>query len=123
LKALLIIAHGSRRKSANDEIENVANQVSQTQSNGYDIVIHAFLEFAEPDIANGINQCVESGATEVTVVPYFLAAGSHVVRDIPTELSSCRKNHPELTINLSQHFGVINSIAKSIVECAQMKTG
>lgn len=120
MKALLIIAHGSRRKAANDEIANVANQVSQLQSNGYDIVIHAFLEFAKPNIASGISQCVESGATEVTVVPYFLAAGSHVVRDIPTELSSCRKKHPELTINLSQHFGVMDSTAKNIVACAQM---
>lgn len=122
MKALLIIAHGSRRKSANDEIGNVAKQVSQIQDNGHDIVVHAFLEFAKPDIANGINQCVESGATKVTVVPYFLAAGSHVVRDIPAELSSCRKNHPELTINLSQHFGVLNSIAENIVECAQVET-
>lgn len=122
MKALLIIAHGSRKKAANKEIASVADQVRQISSNGYDIVSHAFLEFADPDIVSGINQCVESGATEVTVVPYFLAAGSHVVRDIPAELSSCRKNHPELTVNLSPHFGIINSIAKNIVECAQMKT-
>ena len=123
MKALLIIAHGSRKKEANQEIESIADQVRQIQSesNEYARVAHAFLEFAKPDIVSAVNSCVDSGATEIDVVPYFLVAGLHVIRDIPNELASCRNNHPSLVIRLSQHFGIMDSIAIKISECAQSK--
>lgn len=123
MKALLIIAHGSRREAANDEIENIANQVRQihSETNEYEKVVHAFLEFAEPDIASAVNTCFDSGIREIDVVPYFLVAGLHVIRDIPNQLAACREQYPGLVIRISEHFGVMGSIAEKISECASMK--
>ena len=45
-----------------------------------------FLELAEPSIPDGIQRCIDAGATEVVVVPYFLSAGRHVSEDIPAEV-------------------------------------
>ena len=46
------------------------------------IVEACFLELAEPDIATGGSRCVARGATRVLMVPYFLSAGVHLLRDL-----------------------------------------
>ena len=55
MKFLLLIAHGSRRQSANDEIKLLAERVAGLESNDYDGVVTAFLELTEPDIHQGIS--------------------------------------------------------------------
>ncbi len=90
MKFLLLIAHGSRRQGANDEIERLAKRVAGLGDNDYDGVVAAFLEIAEPDIHHGISRCVELGADHIVVVPYFLAGGNHVNKDIPGEIACAR---------------------------------
>jgi len=51
MKYLLLIAHGSRRQSANDEIKLLAERVAGLDDNNYAGVVTAFLEMAEPNIA------------------------------------------------------------------------
>jgi sirohydrochlorin ferrochelatase len=36
----------------------------------------------EPTIPQGARRCVEQGATRVSLLPYFLSAGAHVVEDL-----------------------------------------
>ena len=54
MKFLLLIAHGSRRQGANDEIRQLGERVASLDGNDYDGVVTAFLELAEPDIQQGI---------------------------------------------------------------------
>ncbi len=84
-KALLLVAHGSRRSSSNDEVRAVAKRLAEQDGGEYQQVRAAFLELAEPLIPQGIEQCIAEGAEEVVVLPYFLSAGRHVVEDIPAE--------------------------------------
>ena len=86
MAALLLIAHGSRKAEANEEIARLAERVEHRGAGDYSAVQAAFLELAEPDICAGIDCLVERGADEIVVVPYFLARGRHVARDIPEEL-------------------------------------
>lgn len=102
---LLLIAHGSRREASNQEVREVARKLEAVSSSRFDRVIPAFLELAQPSITAGIDICSEAGATDVTVVPYFLSAGRHVAEDIPENLSKAAKQHPELTIHLRPHIG------------------
>ena len=48
----------------------------------YPIVEACFLELAEPDIAAGGARCVARGASRVLMIPYFLSAGVHLLRDL-----------------------------------------
>ncbi len=59
MKALLIVAHGSRRKQSNDEVVLLAEKLKINCSLQYDIVHAAFLEIAEVLISDGIKQCVD----------------------------------------------------------------
>ena len=86
MKSLLVIAHGSRRESSNDEVRQLVKTISNQPDSGFDDVSAAFLELAEPSIPDGLEACIEQGGKEIIVFPYFLAAGRHVVEDIPAEV-------------------------------------
>lgn len=105
MHALLLIAHGSRRESSNQEVRELARRLENLAHDRFDRVVPAFLELAEPDIPGGVALCVQAGADEVTVVPYFLSAGRHVVEDIPDELAKAAENHPHIKIHLSRYIG------------------
>jgi sirohydrochlorin ferrochelatase len=87
MKALLIVAHGSRRAASNDEVRALTKTVAGKAVTEYELVECAFLELAEPLIPAGVEALIEAGANDITVVPYFLSAGRHVVEDIPAEVN------------------------------------
>ena len=103
--ALLLVAHGSRLPEANAEVAQLATRLRETSGDQFGIVTHAFLEIAEPDILTGIDSCVAQGATQLSVLPYFLAAGRHVRDDVPALLDQARERHPDVTICLCDHLG------------------
>lgn len=105
MKLLLIVAHGSRLKSSNEEIVELVKKVNEV-SNSNLIVKYAFLELEEPSISSSIEFCLnEMNIDEIDIFPYFLAAGKHVKFDIPNEINLLKKKHPFLKINLLQHLG------------------
>ena len=117
MKVLLLIAHGSRKQSANDEIVELARRIEERKQ--FDAVVAAFLEIAEPDIHAGVDRCVELGAEQIVVVPYFLAAGKHVVRDIPAELACAAAKHPQIDINVSAYVGDSEVMVDLVLQCAR----
>jgi sirohydrochlorin ferrochelatase len=101
--ALLLIAHGSRHAEANDDLEYV---VSQMRSRGpYAIVEPAFLELAEPTADQAGTRCVEQGARRVIVLPYFLAAGVHVRRDLTEICRHLAHRYPGVEFRLAEPLG------------------
>lgn len=123
MKVLLLIAHGSRNHGANAEITRLAEAVGELGGNGFDAVLPAFLELAEPTIRDGIERCVELGADEVVAVPYFLAAGNHVLRDVPQELARAGARHANLRIEIASHVGGVGIMRELVLGCAQAIAG
>jgi len=105
MKALLLVAHGSRRKQSNDEVVALAEKLKNSCGEQYDIVKSAFLELADVLIPEGIEQCIADGATSITVLPYFLNSGLHVVEDIPNIINLCTARHTNINISLAPHLG------------------
>lgn len=104
-KALLIIAHGSRKTSSNDEIIAVVAKVKQRVEANYSSVHVAFLELAEPSIEDSIKTCVLEGAKSIIILPYFLALGKHVSRDIPEIIKKQQQIYPDIEMVLTDHLG------------------
>lgn len=119
MKFLLLIAHGSRRQGANDEIERLAKRVAGLADNDYDGVVAAFLELADPDIHLGISRCVELGADHIVVLPYFLAGGNHVNKDIPGEIDCASAGLPQVKIELAQYLGASDAMADLVLDCSR----
>lgn len=118
MKSLLIIAHGSRRQESNDEVTALVERIAQLDKNGFDEVTVAFLEAAQPSIADELESCIKRGVSEVVVFPYFLAAGRHVVVDIPAEIESITRKYPDIKIHITPHLGMAVALPDIIVDIA-----
>jgi sirohydrochlorin ferrochelatase len=120
MKYMLLIAHGSRRPSANEEISRLGERVAALEDNDFDGVVTAFLEMAEPDIHQGVARCVELGASHIVVVPYFLAGGNHVSKDIPAEIECARAGlAQQVEIEISRYLGASPAMADLVLDCSQ----
>ena len=86
---------------------------------GPDVVVrYAHMELADPDVARGFTDCVEAGATEVTVFPYMLSPGRHSTKDIPRMVSQAAKTFPRVTFNVTPAFGVHEKLAELVLDRA-----
>jgi sirohydrochlorin ferrochelatase len=102
--AVLLIAHGSRRPEANDDLTRLAEIL---RAKGlYPIVETAYLELAQPDIPAGGEKCVARGATTIKLLPYFLSAGAHVVEDLEQHRRALAARFPHATFELCPPLGL-----------------
>ncbi len=118
MRALLVVAHGSRRAASNDEVRALTEQIRSHATKQFDYIGSAFLELAEPSIPDGLKQCIEQGATEVVVLPYFLSAGRHVVEDIPDEVAKVTALFPKVSIHIAPYLGTAPDLPETLVNLA-----
>ena len=118
MKALLLVAHGSRRKQSNDEVVQLAEKLKKTCSDQYNIIHAGFLELADTLIPDGIKKCADDGASSIIVLPYFLNSGRHVVEDIPEIVEQARPDYPDIDIKLAQHVGASEMMMELLMESA-----
>lgn len=114
-RGLVLVAHGSRRESSNDEVREVATRLAEKAGDSYQMVHAAFLELAEPLIPAGIQCCLDNGMEEVVVVPYFLSAGRHVVEDIPAEVAKVR-NTSDAQVRIAPYLGAADGLTDILLE-------
>jgi sirohydrochlorin ferrochelatase len=119
MHALLLIAHGSRRQASNDEVRDLTQSLKTQTNEAFSIVECAFLELADPSIPDGVTTCVEKGAESVTVLPYFLSAGRHVITDIPEELQKARNQHPNINIKTAPYLGSAQGISEILIDLSK----
>lgn len=105
MKALVLVAHGSRRQASNDEVRTLSEKIAHKMGDEFPIVEAGFLELAEPLIPDAIGCCIKQGATEVCVVPYFLSAGRHVQEDVPAEVDKAREANTHVQMEVLPHIG------------------
>jgi sirohydrochlorin ferrochelatase len=101
--ALLLIAHGSRRAEANADLEFVADGLRERGH--FAIVRVAYLELAEPTIADAAATCVADGVTAVVLLPYFLSAGVHVRQDLAAARDELTTRFPDVAFRLAEPLG------------------
>lgn len=119
---LLLIAHGSRRQSSNDEVRRLVESVAKLQAPEVADVTVAFLELAEPSIPQGLARCAALGASEIIVFPYFLAAGTHVAQDIPEAIAAFQQARPDIQIRVTAHLGASEILPLAILGVATQTT-
>lgn len=90
----------------------------QTMAGPEVVVRYAHMELAEPDIRRGFTDCVEAGATEITVFPYMLSPGRHSTTDIPRMVAVAASAFPQVTFSVTPAFGVHEKLAELILDRA-----
>ena len=112
--AILLIAHGSRREEANEDARALAERIAARGE--YPIVRAAFLELAEPDIPTGAEACVAAGATRVLMIPYFLAEGVHLHRDLVAARDELAGRFPHVDFRLGSALGPHSLLDRLVIE-------
>lgn len=103
---VIICDHGSRRAQSNDSLKNVAMRFADRFAAESQIVEHAHMELAMPDIGTAYATCVNKGAKHIVILPLFLAKGRHWTRDIPSLTSQAAAKFSGTTYQIAEPLGV-----------------
>lgn len=111
-RSLIVVAHGSRLASSNNEVTLFFERLRQQLGNAYDHYAVAFLELAEPSIPAAINAAITAGSTRIDIFPYFLAAGRHVNQDVPSLARQAVGNQP-VALHFLPHLGATEFVVEA----------
>ncbi|MEB3102072.1 sirohydrochlorin chelatase [Ferviditalea candida] len=104
MEVILLVGHGSRDPEGNLELLEFAELVRRTAPQF--VIETSFLEFAEPTIEQGIDRCVELGATRVVLVPIILFAAGHAKLHIPAAVDQARLQYPHVHFVYGRPIGI-----------------
>lgn len=101
---LLLIGHGTRDNDGRQTFLDFAAAYQDFDRSRP--VIPCFLELTEPTIAQGVEQCLAAGYTEMTALPLLLFAARHSKFDVTNELDRVRQQHPQIKYHYGRHLGI-----------------
>jgi len=107
----ILFAHGSRDPQWRLPFEGILKKMQALSSSPTSL---AFLECMAPTLEQAIDDMVSAGIKQITVVPIFLAVGSHVRKDLPILLAAARLKHPDLVLQASAAIGEQPAIQEAI---------
>jgi len=72
---------------------------------GYQMVEVCYMSRLGPHFPEIFEKCVQNGATSITVIPYFLHNGLHLVLDIPEMMQEQASRYPNVELVLGKNLG------------------
>ncbi len=113
-EAILLIAHGSRRKAANDDLLTIADYLRQ-RTPGVHVEV-SYLELTTPTIPEGAAACIAAGASLVYMLPFFLSPGVHVAQDLEEFREQFHQRYPHAKFVVCAPMGVHPSLVDILLE-------
>jgi sirohydrochlorin cobaltochelatase len=108
MQAVLFVGHGSRDPQGNEEVLQFVDGLKDEIK--APIIETCFLEFADPDMMQGLTTCVERGATQVAVIPMMLFAAGHSKIHIPAAIDEARAKYPNVQFIYGRPIGIHDEI-------------
>ncbi|WP_373228668.1 sirohydrochlorin chelatase [Cohnella sp.] len=108
MNAVLFVGHGSRDPHGNDEVRAFVQSVIETLDQP--IAETCFLEFEKPNIAGGIDICIQKGATRVVVIPIILFAAGHAKIHIPAAIDEAKLKYPLVQFIYGRPIGIHDKV-------------
>jgi len=108
---ILLVGHGSREKSGNEEIEAFADAWRKRRPD--DRIDVCFIEFADVLLDEGLNHAAKD-SKRVIVVPLILGAAGHVKMEIPHHIAHAREHHPDVEFIMAKHLGAGSHVLKAL---------
>lgn len=94
MKAILFVGHGSKDPEGNEEIAIFVKGIQEQID--VPIVETCYLEFCQPDVDEGIENCIRQGADEVVLIPMMLLAAGHSKMHIPGAMDRGKEKFPHV---------------------------
>lgn len=102
-QGLILFAHGSLDRNWSKSIDELVGRVRGNLKNVY--VEAAYLKESGPDIFSVVEKLVSAGCGNITIVPMFLAAGSHAAQDFPEIERNLRIKNPAVDFKWKDAIG------------------
>jgi sirohydrochlorin cobaltochelatase len=103
MKPLIIIVHGSRDPKWSKPIHRFIDLAKQTLS--VDEIYLCYMEISEPTLIQICEHLIQAGHSAATVLPFFMASGGHVDRDIPKQVQAVKEAYPQFDIEQQTPIG------------------
>lgn len=116
MKSILLFGHGARHPSWAEPFHHIRAAMLAADSGAR--VEFGFLELMRPTFDEGIDSLVQQGATEIIVVPIFIAGGSHVHKDLPQLAANAMERHAGLCISLAAPVGEARQVLAAMADYA-----
>lgn len=116
MKGILLYGHGARNPEWAEPFHRIRAEIKSRDPKA--LVEPGFLELMRPTFDEGVACLVEQGATEIVVVPIFMAAGSHVKKDLPQLAANAMDRHPGLVIELAAPVGEAETVLAAMADYA-----
>lgn len=115
-KAIILFAHGARDPAWAEPLRRMREAIVARDPSAR--VELAFLDLMRPTLDEAVATLADAG--QIVIVPAFIAAGSHLKKDLPLLAANAMDRHPGLEITLAppvgESPGVIDAIAGFALE-------
>lgn len=91
------MAHGSPLADWQRGVDQLARDLAQPGQ----FSRAAYLPPVQPSLGEAVAAAAAAGVRQLAVVPYFLAPGLHVSRDLPALVAAARRRYPRMRIALA----------------------
>lgn len=109
---IILFAHGARDPEWARPLERLARMLGERMPNA--LIQEAFLEHMSPDLEAAADALIARGATELSIVPVFIANGGHLREDLPRRVEALGKAHPGVAVRIAPPIGEIDTILSAI---------
>ncbi len=116
VRGYLLFGHGARNPEWAQPME-AARQALQRRIPNAPVSL-AFLEFLTPTLEEALT-ALATQCTEVVIVPWFIAPGGHLLRDLPKLIEPFSATHPQVQVICLEAIGtwpeVIEAMAEAVI--------
>jgi precorrin-8X/cobalt-precorrin-8 methylmutase len=107
---ILILGHGTPSDEGTRAFLEIVRLVESMA--GETPVAAGFMEFASPNIAEGMAALHERGVARIAAVPVFLSGAGHTADDIPEGVGAANTRFRDLQVHITAHVGGHPKIAE-----------
>lgn len=116
MKAILLLAHGSRDPDWTEPFDIVRAIVERRRPECATVL--AYLDHSAPDFITAVDHLVARGTRSIKVVPLFLGPGGHIRVDVPQLIDQAIARHTGVQFVLTPFIGDARVVLDAIAEYA-----
>ena len=109
---IILFAHGARDPNWARPLERLKRLLSERMPDA--LIENAFLEHMTPTLEEAACVLISRGASELSVVPVFIAQGGHLREDLPKRVAAIAAQHPDVPVRIAPPIGEIDTILSAI---------
>ncbi len=109
---IILFAHGARDPEWARPLHRLQRMLQERMPEA--AIETAFLEYMTPSLEDAASGLIARGATELSIVPVFIANGGHLREDLPRRVEALGKLHSGVAVRIAPPIGEVDTILSAI---------